>query len=257
MDVGAVDTKAVILRGAELLAFSIRPTGAGAAADCLRAALRRAGVAAGDLRATASTGYGRDGVPFPAAPLAETACHARAASHFFPGTATVIDIGGQDVNIISVRAGAAADFVTNDRCAAGTGRFLEIMAGALKIPLSAMGRESLRARREGGGSIRISGVCAIFAESEVISLLSQRRPRGEILLALHEAVAERIAGMAGGIPIGPEAVLTGGVAKNAGVADCVARRLGIRVDIPPEPRITGALGAALLAGAPPGAVTGR
>lgn len=135
----------------------------------------------------------------------------------------------------------------NDRCAAGTGRFLEIMARALEIPLAEMGRESLRARRAGGGAIRISNTCTVFAESEVISLLTRQKPRGEIILALHEAVADRIAGMAARFQPGKEVTLTGGVAKNGGVADCIGRRLGVRLNIPPEPQIVGALGAALLA----------
>jgi predicted CoA-substrate-specific enzyme activase len=136
----------------------------------------------------------------------------------------------------------------NDRCAAGTGRFLEIMAQALEVPLAQMGRESLRARRAGGGGIRISNTCTVFAESEVVSLLTQRKPRREIILALHEAVADRIAGMAVRFPLGREVTLSGGVAKNRGVADCIGRRLGVRINIPSEPQIVGALGAALLAG---------
>jgi len=147
-----------------------------------------------------------------------------------------------------VRGGFVKDFVMNDRCAAGTGRFLEIMAQALEVPLEEMGRESLRARRAGGVAIRISNTCTVFAESEVVSLLTQRKPRREIILALHEAVADRIAGMAGRFPLGREVTLSGGVAKNRGVADCLDRRLGVRINIPPEPRIVGALGAAILAG---------
>lgn len=249
IDAGAIATKALILSDGEILAFSILPTGADgvrAARNAFRGALRKARLAPSGVGPVVATGYGRKTVPFAAAALTEITCHARGASFLFPGTETVIDIGGQDTKIISVRDGFVEDFVMNDRCAAGTGRFLEIMAQALEVPLVGMGRESLRARRAGAGGTRISNTCTVFAESEVVSLLSRRVPRREIILALHEAVADRIAGMAGKFPLGRRVTLTGGVAKNEGVADALRRRLGIAIDVPPEPQIVGALGAALL-----------
>ncbi len=239
-----------VLKGGEILAFSILSTGADgvkAARDAFRGALRTARLEPSGVAAAAATGYGRKNVSFAAAALTEITCHARGASFLFPGTETVIDIGGQDTKIISVRDGFVRDFVMNDRCAAGTGRFLEIMSQALEIPLEEMGNEGLRARRGGASGLRISNTCTVFAESEVVSLLSRRMPRRDIVLALHEAVADRIAGMAGRFPLGRRVTLTGGVAKNRGVADAIGRRLGVAVDIPPEPQIVGALGAALLA----------
>lgn len=248
IDAGAIATKALILKGGGILAFSILPTGADgvrAARDAFRGALRKARLEPSGVAAAAATGYGRKTIPFATAALTEITCHARGASFLFPGTETVIDIGGQDTKIISVRDGFVRDFVMNDRCAAGTGRFLEIMSQALEIPLAEMGNEGLRARRNNAGGIRISNTCTVFAESEVVSLLSRRMPRRDIVLALHEAVADRIAGMAGRFPLGRRVTLTGGVAKNRGVADAIGRRLGVAVDIPPEPQIVGALGAAL------------
>jgi predicted CoA-substrate-specific enzyme activase len=250
IDVGAISTKAVLVSTDRLLASTVSATGAdgpGAAAACLCAALKMAGIARRDLRALSATGYGRNAVPFAGAVFTEITCHAKGASFLFPGTETVIDIGGQDCKIISVRGGAVRDFVMNDRCAAGTGRFLEIMAQALETPLTAMGRESLRARRDGAGNVRISHTCTVFAESEVVSMLARRTPKREIILALHDAVAERILGMAHRFPLGRRITLAGGVAKNKGVVDSLQRKLGLTLNVPDDPQIVGALGAALLA----------
>ena len=250
VDVGSVAAKAVIFdpQSRSLLGKAVLPTGWNAR-EAGEKALAAACADAGGIAASriVGTGYGRISLPFADQVVTEITCHARGASFLFPGTETVIDIGGQDTKIISVRDGFVRDFVMNDRCAAGTGRFLEIMSQALEIPLEEMGNEGLRARRGGASGLRISNTCTVFAESEVVSLLSRRMPRRDIVLALHEAVADRIAGMAGRFPLGRRVTLTGGVAKNRGVADAIGRRLGVAVDIPPEPQIVGALGAALLA----------
>lgn len=250
IDVGAISTKTMLIRGGKPIGWAISSTGADAAAsarDSFRAALRNARLTAGSISSVAATGYGRNAVPFADAVYTEITCHARGACRLFPGTETVIDIGGQDCKIISVRRGAVLDFVMNDRCAAGTGRFLEIMSQALETPLEEMGREGMRAWSGKKRKIRISHTCTVFAESEVVSLLARRKPKREIILALHDAVAERILGMAHRFPLRRRITLSGGVAKNEGVVESLRRALGLRLNVPEEPQTVGALGAALLA----------
>lgn len=250
IDVGAISTEAVALRAGSILATAIAPTGADgkkAAAGCFRAALETAGIARGGVRAVASTGYGRKAVSFADTTVTEITSHARGAIHLFPRTESVIDIGGQDTKVIILEGNSVGDFVMNDRCAAGTGRFIEVMARTLQIPLERMGDESMAARRAAGGRLRISGTCTVFAESEVVSLLAKGTSKGRIILALHEAIADRVLAMTPGYRLGERITLSGGVAKNAGVVDCLRRRLNVTLDVPDEPRIVGALGAALVA----------
>lgn len=247
IDAGSLSTKAVVLRGEELAGFTVIPTGAGGAGVARRAleeVLDRAGLAEERLECIVATGYGRISVPFAKKKVTEIACHGRGAHFLFPGTRTVIDIGGQDSKVIRLNeAGKVVDFVMNDKCAAGTGRFLEVMARALEVELHELGRLSGAARK----AAPVSSMCTVFAESEVVSLVAEGRPREEIILGLHESVAERVANMAWRLDVEPEVTMTGGVAKNAGVVQCIEVRLGLRMNIPPEPQIVGALGAALLA----------
>lgn len=250
IDVGAISTEAVVLRGEETLAYTIVPTGARvniAARRCFRSTLEKANITREEIRSVVATGYGRRNLTFADSSITEITSHSRGAIHLFPGTGTVIDIGGQDTKIIFLKEGAVRDFVMNDRCAAGTGRFLEVMAHALEIPLERMGDESLRARRGNTVDTRISSTCTVFAESEVVSLLAEGKPRSRIILAIHEAIAERILAMAHRFRLGKRITLSGGVAKNSGVVDCIHRRLGVPLNIPDEPQLVGALGAALFA----------
>lgn len=248
IDVGAISTKAAVLKDGRLLSHAILPTGvdcALSARQCLALALRRAGVSADSVHCIAATGYGRSAVACAGATFTEITCHAEGAAFLFPGTETVIDIGGQDSKIILTRGGRVRDFVMNDRCAAGTGRFLEVMSRALQTPLDRMGRESLRAPIS-SRALTIRHTCAVFAESEVISLLAEGHPKRVVLFALHDAIAGRILSMAHRFRMGRKITITGGVAKNEGVVYCVGRRLRTRLCVPPEPQIAGAIGAALL-----------
>jgi len=157
---------------------------------------------------------------------------------------TVIDIGGQDSKVIRLNErGEVQDFAMNDKCAAGTGRFLEVMAHALEVDLSEMASISERASR----SAPISSMCTVFAESEVVSLIAQGVPREEIISGLHEAIAGRTAGMVFRVGLEKEVMMTGGVAKNRGVVKSLEKKLQCKIIVPPEPQIIGALGAALLA----------
>ena len=245
IDIGSLSSEAVILRDGEIMSYSILPTGADtqkAARMCMREALERANLKFEDLAATVATGYGRINVPFATKTVTEITCHARGAHRLFPGTRTVIDMGGQDSKVISIDAeGRVLDFVMNDKCAAGTGRFLEVMAGALEVDLEEMGKRSARARN----GVIISSMCTVFAESEVISLIAAGCPKNDIIRGLHEAISKRILTMAGKLRMEGPITMTGGVAKNRGIVDALGRMLKSRIQLPEEPQIVGALGAAL------------
>jgi predicted CoA-substrate-specific enzyme activase len=245
IDIGSLSSEAVILRDGEIMSYSILPTGADtqkAVRMCMREALERANLKFEDLAATVATGYGRINVPFATKTVTEITCHARGAHRLFPGTRTVIDMGGQDSKVISIDAeGRVLDFVMNDKCAAGTGRFLEVMAGALEVDLEEMGKRSARARN----GVIISSMCTVFAESEVISLIAAGCSKNDIIRGLHEAISKRIFTMAGKLRVEGPITMTGGVAKNRGIVDALGRMLKSRIQLPEEPQIVGALGAAL------------
>ncbi|MCG0277167.1 MAG: acyl-CoA dehydratase activase [Thermanaeromonas sp.] len=247
LDIGSLSTKAAIVAEGQLLSFCILPTGRGGsevAERALEEALNRANVKRKELKGIVATGYGRISIPFADRRVTEITCHARGAWHLFPEVATVIDIGGQDSKVIRVGPGGKVlDFEMNEKCAAGTGRFLEVMARALEVELGEMGKMAVKARR----AAPISSTCTVFAESEVVSLLAEGRPLEEILKGLHYAVAERVVAMAQRLGWERPVVMSGGVAKNIGVVKSLEERLGTSLYIPAEPQILGALGAALLA----------
>ncbi len=247
IDVGSVSSEAVLLAGDQILAAVALPTGANgrvAGERVLESALRRVGAARQELAFVVATGYGRKGVGLAHRAVTEITCHARGARYLMPDAQTVIDIGGQDSKVIRVDGGGTVvDFVMNDRCAAGTGRFLEVMARALEVQLEQLAELSRRASR----TASISSTCTVFAESEVVSLVAEGVPREEIVSGLHASVAERIYGMVQRLTLVPPVVMTGGVAHNAGVVLAIEERLGCRVEVVPEPHLVGALGAALIA----------
>jgi predicted CoA-substrate-specific enzyme activase len=247
IDVGSLSTDAVVMRDGEILASSIINTGAAAKVAAERAfklALSKAGLQVSDVEACVATGYGRMSVSFASSQVTEITCHGRGAAWLSPGVRTVIDIGGQDSKAIRIDArGNVVDFLMNDKCAAGTGRFLEVMADRLELELDALGREDQRAV----GAAKISSMCTVFAESEVVSLIAQDVSRPEIIRGLHRSIAERVAGLANRLGLKPEVMMTGGVAKNPGVVRAFSEKLGVGIILPPEPQIVGAMGAALIA----------
>ncbi|WP_445952053.1 acyl-CoA dehydratase activase [Thermodesulfitimonas sp.] len=247
IDIGSLSAEAVILADKGITGYSILPTGAEgrrAAEEALAAALAAAGISRGELAAVVATGYGRIVVPFADRRVTEITCHARGAIYLFPDTRTVIDVGGQDSKVIRVNArGEVEDFAMNDKCAAGTGRFLEVMARALETDLEGL---SVLAEAASKAAL-ITSVCAVFAESEVVSLIGQGTPREEIALGLCESIAERIAALVHRVGLVEKVTMTGGVAKNRAVVAALTRRLAVPVAVPPEPQIIGALGAALIA----------
>jgi len=246
-DIGSITTETVILEKDRILASTILPTGANsrkAAERSLAAALEQANLNREDIAAMVATGYGRVSFPWANKTITEITCHARGAFFLRPCTRTVIDIGGQDSKVIRLDGrGRNVDFQMNDKCAAGTGRFLEVMAQALEVRVEDLGKLSLIAPR----TIKISSMCTVFAESEVISLIAENQPKEVIIRGLHDSIADRIMGMVHRLGFEKEVTLTGGVAKNEGVVRSLEERLGLKVFVPPEPQIIGALGAALLA----------
>lgn len=247
MDIGSITAETVLLDEETILAAVILPTGANsrtAAERSLDAALDQAGITREAVSRIVTTGYGRASFPQATKMITEITCHARGAFFVHPGIRTVIDIGGQDSKVIRLdENGRNVDFQMNDKCAAGTGRFLEVMAHALEVKLEDLGRISRRAQR----SIKISSTCTVFAETEVVSLIANNQPKDVIIRGLHESIADRISGLVQRVGLEEMVALTGGVAKNEGVVRALEERLKVKLFIPPEPQIIGALGAALMA----------
>lgn len=249
LDIGSVSTKvAIIDKNKKILHYKILRTGSNskkAAEKCMQMTLDKAKLSFDDITNLIATGYGRKIVPFKSDEISEISCHARGANYLFPDTKTVIDIGGQDSKAIRLdEFGEAIDFNMNDKCAAGTGRFLEEMAKALDTTVENLGKLSLRSKK----NLVISSMCTVFAESEVVSLLAENETREDIAKALHNAIANRVLSLAYKVRLTNAVTVTGGVAKNIGVIEAIKSKLPhITVHIPEEPQITGALGAALIA----------
>jgi len=249
IDIGAVSAKAVIVRDRDLIAMTIMDTGPHVeqVADAvLKRVLNDAQITYDDLKGIVATGYGRISVPFPAKKLTEITCHARGVYHLIPEAKTIIDIGGQDSKgILLDEEGTVQDFVMNDKCAAGTGRFLEVMARALNVHIDDLGVISQKSR----DPCQMSSVCTVFAESEVVSLRAEGRKREDIVAGIHNAIAGRISAMISQLGCEEQIVLTGGVAQNQGVLRALEEELQRKVRVPEAPQLTGALGAALCASA--------
>ncbi len=248
VDVGSLSVETVLLEeGQGVLAYSIGLVGGDSRDASHRSfgeALRRARVAKGDVLRVVSTGSGREILDFADENVTEITCIARGIHFLFPGCRTIIDIGGQDTKVIRIdEKGRVASFDMNDKCAAGTGRFLEVMARALDVDLDQMGQRSLNYQNV----IEISSVCTVFAESEVISLVSEGKAVNDILHALHNAVADRTLGLLERVGVDGQVAMAGGVAKNIGVVRALEEKLGLSLKVHSEPQIVGALGAALVA----------
>ena len=244
IDIGSTTSKCVVLRdGSEIVATSLYTGGIGTASpDRARAeAMVVAGLKQGELKASAATGYGRNRVENVDHNVSELSCHALGAHMIFPEVRTIIDIGGQDAKVISLsETGKMKDFLMNDKCAAGTGRFLDVMANVLQIPVDGMANLAA----EASVPAQISSTCTVFAESEVISQLANGTPMPDILAGICESVASRTASLAKRIPIVPEVTMSGGVAQNAAVRNALARHLGVEICFSKLAQLFGAIGAA-------------
>ena len=248
IDIGSTSTDAVILDGnRRLLANAVIPTGAkslDAANRALKIVLKQAGLNQDDISRMVTTGYGRNSVDFECDNITEITCHAKGVNHWFPQARSIIDIGGQDSKMIRLSDdGSVIDFAMNDKCAAGTGRFLELIASTLNISLEQMSEYGLQWNKE----IKISNMCAVFAESEIISLIAQNEEICDIVHGVNLSIAVRIAGLAARIHAAGPFVMSGGVAKNRGVQLALEQILNQPVQVVDHPQICGALGAALLA----------
>ncbi len=249
VDIGSLTGKALILKDGSILAWSLIPTGYDSAETANRAtaeALGKAGLSLSQLDYVVSTGYGRVIVPFANKNISEISCHAKGASWFHPDVRTILDMGGQDCKAIRCDAsGNVTSFAMNDKCAAGAGRYLEIMAELLGIPLGEIGECSLALVN---GAIPISSTCTVFARSEILRYLRQGARRNDVLAGAHEALVTRIYGLLKKVGIEKELMFTGGIAKNVGVVKRLEQKTGLEVKTAFEPQIVGALGAALFAG---------
>ncbi|MHA1733990.1 MAG: acyl-CoA dehydratase activase [Promethearchaeota archaeon] len=252
LDIGSLSTKILLLKGngsekPEIVdAMITRST-----YDFKRVAneeyseiLERNGLAKSEVASVMGTGYGRHSVAFMDDRITEISAHGKGVYYFFPDAKTVIDIGGQDSKVIRLgKNGKVLDFQMNDKCAAGTGRFCEVMAKALEIPLEQLGEMSLQSNKPE----QISSTCTVFAESEVISLFAKGADKHDIAAGIHQSIAKRVGGMVKRIGAQPRLVFCGGVAKNKGVKKALEDELKLDISSPEDPQITGALGAAWIA----------
>lgn len=248
VDVGSTQTKAVIVdEERRIVSRALTDTGANvmrAAEKAFQEALSSADLREEEVEYVIGTGYGRYKVTFGNTQVTEISCHGRGAVQMFPNTRTVVDMGGQDTKAIRVsETGEILDFCMNDKCAAGTGRFLGAASSALDIPLEELGPTALRGQRP----VKISTTCTVFAESEVLSWLGKGKKIEDILAGVHDSIARRSCGLLRRVGVEPEVTFTGGVARNTAMIDALNRRLELDVNVSDESHYMGALGAALFA----------
>jgi predicted CoA-substrate-specific enzyme activase len=246
VDIGSTTAKCVLVEDGSIVGKSLGPVGV----DIVRDAERAFDAALADAHRTreeagfiVGTGYGRYKVRFGQLAVTEISCHAKGASFLFPRTRLVLDIGGQDTKVIRIgERGEVEDFAMNDKCAAGTGRFLDVCANALGFDVAEIGPVSRRARRP----VKVTSTCTVFAESEVTSYLSRGKEPPDILAGLHASIASRSLSLMQRVGIVPEVTFTGGVSRNEGMVQALAQRIGLPVNVSPLSQYMGALGAALL-----------
>ncbi|MFC1993289.1 acyl-CoA dehydratase activase [Chloroflexota bacterium] len=246
IDIGSTMTKVVIIGNDDaVLSRIVSTTGAEhrrLANKVMEEALGQASLSFDEISCVIATGYGRVNVPFADRQITELTCHTRGIVHIFPTVRTAIDIGGQDAKGLKIKDGKLVDFVMNDRCAAGTGRFLEVVADTLGVKLDDLGTISLKSTKK----VKISNTCTVFAQTEVATRLSEGASLEDIVAGLHDAIASRVVKMAQRLKIEPDVVFTGGVAKNTGMVNAMKENLKFEVLVPEDPLLTGAMGAALL-----------
>lgn len=248
VDIGSVATKALILaQDNKVVSRSVSLTGANpklVAEETLTKALASVGLSVKDLKSIVTTGYGRRSFESGSKAITEISCCAKGALWLSGNVRTIIDLGGQDTKVISLDdSGDVVDFVMNDKCAAGTGRFLEVMAGILKVSLEELVELSLNSKVP----IKINSTCTVFAESEVISLIAQGKSKEDIVAGIHSSIAERVAGMVKQIGLKEAVFFCGGGAKNRSIHNLLEDILRVKIFVPAQPQFVVALGAALLA----------
>ncbi len=248
VDVGSTQTKAVVIdEQGEIIARGLVDTGANvvqAAQNAFDQAITSENIQLEEVEYVIGTGYGRYRVTYGNAQVTEISCHGRGAVHLFPETRTVVDMGGQDTKAISVsESGEIVDFCMNDKCAAGTGRFLGAAAAALAIPLNDLGDTALKSSRP----VKISTTCTVFAESEVLAWLGKGKKVEDILWGVHKSIATRSAGLMRRVGVNRDITFTGGVSRNAAMVTALEEKLGAPLNVSDQCHYIGALGAALFA----------
>ena len=247
IDIGSTASKCVMLAdGKDIVAKSLISVGAGTSGPqrAIDEVLSAAGKKREDMAYVLATGYGRNSLmDYADKQMSELSCHAKGAHFLFPEVHTVIDIGGQDVKVLEIENGVMTNFAMNDKCAAGTGRFLDVMARVLEVDVKDLGRLGAMSTKYVG----ISSTCTVFAESEVISQLAMGTDKCDIINGIHRSVAGRVAGLAHRIGVRDQVVMTGGVAQNQGIVKALQDELGHEIHTSPLTQYNGALGAALFA----------
>ncbi|MEA1960705.1 MAG: acyl-CoA dehydratase activase [Bacillota bacterium] len=247
VDIGSASSNVMILGDNQVIVGKVVvPMGTGTSGPirALEEALKQSGLSFEDISKTVATGYGRLNFKNADKQISEITCHAKGVHYLIPTARTIIDIGGQDAKVIRLSSsGIISNFVMNDKCAAGTGRFLEVMARVLETDVSALAELAACAAH----TCTISSTCCVFAESEVISQLSAGNSSQDIAAGVHQSVARRVAGLVSRVGKQEDVVMTGGVAKNQGVVNEMEKILNIQIRVAPDSQLTGALGAALFA----------
>jgi predicted CoA-substrate-specific enzyme activase len=244
IDIGSTMTKVVIMNEG-IISSIVGPTGPEQrrlANKVMENALQQANLPFETITYLVATGYGRINVPFADKQVTEISCHAKGVAHFFPKCRTIIDIGGQDCKGIKIEMGRPVDFVMNDKCAAGTGRFLEVIADALGLAIEDLSELALKSTQPA----QISNICTVFAEQEVVSRLTEGVPLTDLVAGILESLASRISRMVNRLKVANEVVVTGGGAKNPALVEALSKKLGYATLVPDDPLLTGAVGAALL-----------
>lgn len=247
IDVGSTASKCIILKnGTEIVSKSLIDVGAGTSGPqrAISEVLDNCGLKREDMSYILATGYGRNSLlDLADKQMSELSCHARGAYFLFPDVHTVIDIGGQDVKVLHIENGAMVNFQMNDKCAAGTGRFLDVMARVLEVKVEELGTLGAQSTKK----VEISSTCTVFAESEVISQLAMGTNKCDIIHGIHKSVAGRVSGLCHRIGVRDDVVMTGGVAQNHGIVKALQEQLGHEIHTTPLTQYNGALGAALFA----------
>jgi predicted CoA-substrate-specific enzyme activase len=248
VDIGSLGAKAVVISESGMAGHALMPTGVfpeKSGQEVLERALADAHTARESIRYSVATGYGRITAKYASKTITEITCHARGAHYLHPATRTIVDIGGQDCKVIRLDDdGNVADFAMNDKCAAGTGRFLEVIANVFKVPLNELGEMA----KGDAPLVPINNTCTVFAETEIISLVARGERAESILKGVFTAIASRVAGIASRIGVSGDVFFSGGVAKNYGVVSALESVLNCPVFVPDfDPQLVGALGAAVLA----------
>ncbi len=247
IDIGSRAAKAVIMNDSQIIGSTIQDTGPESiktAYATIKAAMKEPGLTLDDIDYIVATGYGRVLVPFAADNVSEISCHARGINWYYPSVRTILDMGGQDCKAINCNEeGHVTNFVMNDKCAGGTGRFLEMIADVLEIPLEEIGELALKSSSE----IPFNTICAVFAKSEAIVHLRHGVPKSDILAGLNEAISVRCHNLLKKVSIEKDFTITGGIAKNTGMVDKITKKIGLEPLLAEDPQLIGALGAAIYA----------